>query len=268
MTPQRIGLVPRALLAAGALLWLAAAANASTCTATSADRRVALLELYTSEGCSSCPPTDRWVSELPRKGLTTERVVVLGFHVDYWDYIGWPDPYAQRRFSERQRHASTRTGARFVYTPQLLLDGKDYRRGFWRDDFATTVAAINQGRPGAQLSLTLTPDARAIAARASVTITDPQSRDSADIYLALLEDGLSSHVTAGENSGRRLTHDFVVRELAGPFPAQNAPGLTHRFNLDPAWKTGNLSVAVFAQRRQTGAVLQALALPYCPEAVK
>jgi len=263
MDPLRSPRTTRLALALGALLCLPVAAQAASCTAASGERRVALLELYTSEGCSSCPPADRWVSELPGRGFNAERVVVLGFHVDYWDYIGWADPYAQRRFSERQRHANVRNGTRFVYTPQLMLDGKDYRRGFLRDDIATAIAAINQQRPGARLSLTLVPSSAAVEARAEVEVPDPITSGSADIYLALLEHRLGNHVTAGENRGRRLVHDFVVRELAGPFPAQHAPPPAHRFKIAPDWKTGDLSVAVFAQMRESGFILQALALPYC-----
>ncbi len=265
MDKARTPFSARLALALGTLLCLPVVAEATSCTATSGERRVALLELYTSEGCSSCPPADRWVSGLPGRGLTPERVVVLGFHVDYWDYIGWPDPYAQRRFSERQRHVNVRNGARFVYTPQLMLDGKDYRRGFWRDDIAAAVAAINQQRPGARLGLTLAPGNAELEARAEVAVPDPETRSSADVYLALLEDRLGNHVTSGENRGQRLAHDFVVRELAGPFQAQHTPAITHRFKFAPGWKTGDLSVAVFAQVRASGAVLQALALPYCQE---
>jgi len=246
-----------------ALLCLPLPAQATPCTAASGERRVALLELYTSEGCSSCPPADRWVSELPGRGLAAESVVVLGFHVDYWDYIGWPDPYAQHRFSERQRHANLRNGVRFVYTPQLMLDGKDYRRGFLRDDIVAAVAAINQRRPGARLGLTLVPGSAEVEARAEVAMVDPDTSVAADIYLALVENRLGSAVTAGENRGRRLAHDYVVRELAGPFPAHQTPPPAHRFKLAPNWKIDDLSIAVFAQMRESGSVLQALALPYC-----
>jgi hypothetical protein len=266
MDPVRMPFTARIAIALSAvLLCLPIAAQATSCTATSGERRVALLELYTSEGCSSCPPADRWVRELPGRGLTAERVVVLAFHVDYWDYIGWPDPYAQRQFSERQRHSNARNGARFVYTPQLMLDGKDYRRGFLRDDVAMTVAAINRQRPGARLGLTLVPGHAEVEARAEVAIMDPHARDAADIYLALVENRLGSAVTAGENRGQRLAHDFVVRELAGPFSAQHTPAPSHRFKLAPDWKISDLSVAVFAQMRKSGSILQALAQPYCGE---
>ena len=99
------------LIGAIILTAVAASTEAATCTAESSAQRVALLELYTSEGCNSCPPTDRWVSELPARGYGPARVVTLAFHVDYWNDLGWPDPFAKAQFSERQRMASRRNGA-------------------------------------------------------------------------------------------------------------------------------------------------------------
>src|SRR5262252_8617302 len=121
--------------------------SAGECDATSGGRRVPVLELYTSEGCDSCPPVDRWVGGLPARGLTPDRVVTLAFHVDYWNHLGWADPYARAEFSERQRAATRRNEGRFVYTPQLMLNGKDYRRGILSDDFKERVEAINRERP-------------------------------------------------------------------------------------------------------------------------
>ena len=116
--------------------------SAGECSASSGQRRVPVLELYTSEGCDSCPPADHWVSGLPARGLTPDRVVALAFHVDYWNYLGWADQYARAEFSERQRAAARRSDAQAVYTSQLLLDGKDYRRGFLRDDIQERVAVL------------------------------------------------------------------------------------------------------------------------------
>ena len=97
----------------------------SECTAKSGERRVALLELYTSEGCNSCPPTDEWVSKLPSNGLTSDRIVPLAFHVDYWNYLGWQDVFSQTSFTERQRQTAQINSSGFIYTPQLVLTGRD-----------------------------------------------------------------------------------------------------------------------------------------------
>lgn len=99
-------------------------ADAATCIATSGATRNRLLELYTSEGCSSCPPADRWLSQLPRDSRDSG-VVPLAFHVDYWDRLGWKDRFAQAAFSQRQRDRNRGPG--WVYTPQLMLDGEDFR---------------------------------------------------------------------------------------------------------------------------------------------
>jgi hypothetical protein len=249
MNPLCKVLLPAALIVSPPAL-------AAVCSANSGAQRVALLELYTSEGCDSCPPAERWLNALPARGFASERLIALAFHVDYWNYLGWKDPFAQARFSERQRHANARIRNRTVYTPQLMLDGKDYRRGLSLEALDTDTAAINRSAPGASIRMQLTTAADAINAAVDVRNAPP----SAQVFLALSENRLSNQVTAGENRGKRLEHDAVVRELAGPF----APGFfKHRIALNPNWKNRDLTVTVFAQDAASGAVLQALALPYC-----
>lgn len=241
---------------------------ATSCSAESGDVRVPLLELYTSEGCDSCPPTDRWVSNLLQRGYAPQRALVLAWHVDYWDRLGWPDQYAQARFSARQRDANHRNGARFVYTPQLLLDGADYRRGTFRDDFGDRVAALSQQKPGAHIRLTLMPTAEGAQLQADIKAVESASRKNAATYIALYENALTNDVKAGENRGKKLLHDFVVRELWGPFATgPTARGsITQRIPLLPGWKAANLHVAAFVQDATTGRTLQTLSLPYCPTA--
>ena len=241
-------------------------AGAAGCAAASGPRRVALLELYTSEGCDSCPSADRWVSSLGKRGLEAGRVVTLGFHVDYWNHLGWNDPFAKPEHSARQRAANQRNRATFVYTPQLLLNGADYRRGTFRDDIADRVNAINQVQPGARISLRLaTGPAAGISVQGTAVVAESSRRDGAQVYLAVYENNLANAVTAGENRGKQLRHDFVVRALAGPFPvdARGEAAFIHRFPLDPAWKHADLRVASFVQNHHTGEVLQALEAPVC-----
>jgi len=253
------------LIAALMMTLSAAPAGATTCHAESGDRRVALLELYTSEGCDSCPPADRWVSGLAERGLGPGRLVTLGFHVDYWNYLGWKDPYARAEYSVRQQAASRRNQAHVVYTPQLLLNGKDYRRGTFREDIADRVSALNRIAPTARIRLKMTAGtANLLSVEGSVAVDAPE-RGDARAYLALYEDNLSSAVTSGENRGKRLRHDNVVRELAGPYAvdAGGAAMLAHRFKLAPGWKPADLRIAAFVQNERTGEVLQALAAAYC-----
>ena len=254
-----MSVIRRFLAGALAVLIAPPAAFAADCSAESTARRVPLLELYTSEGCDSCPPVDRWVSELPARGSDASRVVVLAFHVDYWDRLGWPDGFAQARFSERQRIANSRNGARFVYTPQLMLNGKDYRRGALRDDFGNRVAELSStpAKAALRLALARAPERVGVTVTASTQGMEPAR---AQTWLALCENGLATDVPAGENRGKRLQHDFVVRELAGPF------GLTtvkHDFRLRSGWKEGNLGVAAFVTDSRSGEALQAIALRVC-----
>ncbi|MGH8661418.1 MAG: DUF1223 domain-containing protein [Burkholderiales bacterium] len=245
---------------------LTAPTHAAGCAAESGARRVALLELYTSEGCNSCPPADRWVSGLAERGYTPERVVALAFHVDYWNYLGWPDPFSRAQYSERQRMASLRNRARVIYTPQLLLNGRDYRRGLVFDDIGERLDALSRDTARAAIRLQLrTEDPRGLAVTGTATVAEVAARGGAQAFLGLYENDLSNEVTAGENRGKRLRHDFVVRELAGPFPvdAGGEARLRHHFNLEPRWKPGHLHVAAFVQNERSGDVLQSLALPVC-----
>lgn len=241
-------------------------AGAAQCAAESGSRRVALLELYTSEGCDSCPPADRWVSALAQRGLDPGRIVTLGFHVDYWNNLGWKDPYSTADYSARQRASNQRNRATFVYTPQLLLNGADYRRGAFKDDIADRVNAINQERPGARIALKLaTGPASEISVQGAVAVPDISQRDGAQAYLAVYENNLANAVTSGENRGKQLRHDFVVRALAGPFAVdpRGEAAFVHRFPLDRAWKNADLRVASFVQNQRTGDILQALETPIC-----
>ncbi len=250
----------------GAVLCGAVTADAAQCTAVSGERRVPLLELYTSEGCDSCPPADRWLSGLLQRGFGTDRVVALAFHVDYWNYIGWTDPFSQKRYSERQRQAAARNESRFVYTPQFLLNGRDYRRGIWRDDFGEKVAALNRDKPRAELRLELKDSGNALTVGGGATVTAATERSQSQAWLALYENRLANNVTAGENRGKRLEHDYVVRDIAGPF-AVNAQGVAtfdQRFVLGAGWKRSDMGVAAYVQNVRNGEVLQALALD-CPQ---
>ncbi len=233
--------------------------HAATCTAVSNAQRVALLELYTSEGCDSCPPTDRWTSALPARGFDAQRVITLAYHVDYWNYLGWTDPFAQARFTERQRFVNARIRNRTVYTPQLMLDGKDYRQGLSYNTFQDQINALNRDKPGADIALSINTTPGALDASAQIKLHRKDA--GAGVFLALYENKLANHVSAGENRGKKLEHDFVVRELAGPFAANAA--INHKFKVAPSWKTRDLSVAAFVQAAATGDVLQAVALPWC-----
>lgn len=236
-------------------------AAAAECTAASGAQRIAVLELYTSEGCDSCPSADKWVNELPSKKLTAERVIPLAFHVDYWNQLGWTDPFSQGIFSERQRQHSKRRGASFVFTPQLLLNGQDYRRALLFDDIETRIKTINQTKPQADIRLKLNNNGALLDGKVEVSVGGGADQRRAQVFLALYENNLVTAVKAGENKGRTLQHDFVVRELVGPLALDDRGNLnqTLSLQLDPRWKQQNTYLAVFVQHPHSGDVLQALA---------
>jgi hypothetical protein len=254
----------RQIAAAGAIALLAAAgaqAQPGGCTAASGATTAALVELYTSEGCSSCPPADRWLSALRSSGLGPDRLVPLGLHVDYWDYIGWKDPFASALFSARQRELAAAARARVVYTPQVVLAGKDYRGWSSRDRFMREIAAVNAAPSRARIELALQPGGAGSKLRAAASVPAPADRKHAVLYAALYENGLSNRVTAGENRGATLVHDYVVREWWGPISLDGAGKASLERALARAPAQGG--IAAFVQNRRTGEVLQALALPAC-----
>jgi hypothetical protein len=244
----------------GTLLLVCGLGHAETCTVSSANHSSALLELYSSEGCDSCPSTDKWLSSLAAKGLSPTRVVPLAFHVDYWDRLGWKDPFAKNQFTLRQQQEASSDKAGFIYTPQLRLNGRDYRRTGQDEEFLKSLAVINGSLPPVTIELTL----RQIVSSTLQTRVElhwKQKRPTeSEFFLALYENNLRSVVKAGENSGRVLQHDFIVRALAGPFDADQS---SQSFKLDPSWQAGNLGVAAFVQERDTSEVLQAVATPLC-----
>lgn len=253
-------------VAALAALGTALPAPAASCTAKSTARTAAFVELYTSEGCSSCPPAEHWLSSLKAAARPSSDVVPLALHVDYWDYIGWKDPYAKPAFSARQRAIAALQHAPFVYTPQVLLQGRDFR-SWGSTAFKRAVARINALPARADISLAIErPGEGALRVEASAWVPDPQRRAAAALYLAVYQNRLHSRVEAGENEGRTLAHDFVVRDWIGPidFASDGRARDKRNLGLPPGTAARDAGVAAFVQNRITAEVLQALLLPACP----
>ncbi len=259
-TYERRSRVAAGMMAIGMTILAPSSNGAADCPAASGPQRVAVLELYTSEGCDSCPPADKWVSELPAQKFSGDRVLPLAFHVDYWNHLGWTDPFAQAAFSARQRQQSNRRGVNFVVTPQLLLNGQDYRRGVVFDDFEAKIKAITATRAQADIRLTISRAGSVLNSAVEVRVAGEAARRAAQVYLALYEMNLATAVGAGENKGKTLRHDFVVRSLIGPLGLDDNGNLNRaqRFELDPRCKPQDINLAVFVQHPQTGDILQAL----------
>ncbi|HET6347679.1 MAG TPA: peptide-methionine (R)-S-oxide reductase MsrB [Candidatus Krumholzibacteria bacterium] len=209
--------------------------------------RVGLLELYTSEGCSSCPPAEDWFSQLAKNDRLWKDVVPVAFHVDYWDYLGWQDVFARTAFSERQRDYAETWKSDRIYTPGFVLNGNEWRG--WRGSTAVPAASGNAGTLALELAKT----------GATVRYQPAGAIAHGTAYVALLGAGVTRKISAGENKGRTLTHDFVVIdyqrvELKPQGDAWVGNGIwLHKMNLTPA----RYAVAVWVTDGDRGAPLQA-----------
>jgi hypothetical protein len=207
--------IPRTLphLAAVATTLLAATASAQTCEVRSGAQPPAVVELYTSEGCSSCPPADRWLSTLKVGGAN--KVLALSFHVSYWNHLGWPDPFATPETTARQYRLKEALGGPYVYTPQVVLNGRDHRG--WNGQSASSLGGLPAHTAPA---LRLSRQGNVVTAQVAAAPGASAPRGLAG-YWAVLQDGLVSKVTRGENAGEDLRHDHVVVRYQ-PVPAWNA----------------------------------------------
>ncbi len=166
----------------------------------SGTKQVPLIELYTSEGCSSCPPADRWLSSLNDSPELWASFVPVAFHVDYWNYIGWPDRFAKQEYTQRQRRYAAEFRERTIYTPGVRQSGLEWRG--WRRE-GVSSPAIETGK------LQVNVDAQGLIS-ASFTPQAPDNSEPLQLTLAVLGMSLESDVKRGENKGKKLKHDFVV----------------------------------------------------------
>jgi len=249
-----------ALLASVAIPVLAAA----TCASASGRQTIPLVELFTSEGCDSCPPADRWLSSTFPAAPGDVTASVLAFHVDYWDRLGWKDRFASPRYTERQYEAMRANGDTFVYTPQVLLQGRELPVS-QRSRTPELVAASARRAPRATIALDASvADSGDQTVRARAVVADVALRRNAVFWLAYTESGLVSDVRAGENRGVRLEHDHVVRALLGPYPLDGNGEASATVSIPRQPERGRAGALVaFVQDGRSGDVLQTLTLPAC-----
>lgn len=226
---------------------------AGSCSAQSGAAVTPVIELYTSQGCSSCPPADRWLSALSTRGGSAQ-AVIQAFHVAYWDYIGWVDRFAAPVHTQRQRQLASWNGSRGIYTPQVLLNARDWRE--WRQA-GDTLPQATEAAPG-RISLVQRGDG---VFEATVTMQSDAPPQWA-AYWTVTEDRHQTAVGAGENSGEHLRNDHVVRQYvpAGDYRTQAARPQTlllHAVAASPAHARA-INLVVFDPRN--GRTLQALAL--------
>lgn len=235
--------------------WIASA-DAASCRATSGPALRPLVELYTSEGCSSCPPADRWLSR--HFGPRSPNATALAFHVDYWDRLGWKDRFGRADYTARQEQAMRAQRGTFVYTPQVVLQGRDFVE--WRGGAPDrALAALSSRQAKATIDVDARVDAQALDVDVRVALDAPPTR-STYVAVAYADSGLATDVRGGENRGERLVHDHVVRAFDTRDLYRSPAKVSFRM-ARPAEAGSRPVLVAFVQDRATGDVLQTLELP-------
>ena len=217
-----------------------------------------VVELFTSEGCSSCPPADALLVDLSHKGPPGgAQLILLGEHVDYWNYIGWTDRFSSAAFSDRQNNYATQLHLATVYTPQMVIDGHLQLVGNGAAEVYRTISKAAAEPKPAQVSLRWEPQQKL-----HIAVQTPAG-ERPKILLAITEDGLSTAVGGGENGGRTLHHAAVVRQLRELGTAANGQFETAvDVAAHPDWNPAKLKVVVLVQQPGSGRILGAASLDY------
>ena len=221
-----------------------------------------VVELFTSEGCSSCPPADdvlsRLVGSQPASGI---QVIGLSEHVDYWDRLGWRDPFSSAQFTVRQGdYAAQVFRSRGAYTPQVVVDGQHELVG---SDYYGVLAAVGVSarKPKTQIDLSIGESpGESIAVAVHVASLSATARGAADVLVGVTEDGLVSEVRRGENRGRQLQHSAVVRlmqHLGSMSPVSGPFTTTASLTRQAAWHNEHLHVFAFVQERPSRRIIGA-----------
>jgi hypothetical protein len=239
----------KALLIFATVFAAASSAHPPTGSPASPGRAPVLVELFTSEGCSSCPPADVLLAKLQREQpVAGVEIVALSLHVDYWDHQGWKDPFSSKTFTARQQSYARIFGEDRVYTPQMVVDG---REEFTGSDEARALRVIGQASSRPRLPLTL--DARAAAGSVKISIDlppAPADGEPVDVIVALTEDGLTSVVRRGENGGRTLAHAAVTRKLQTLGALEKDSFVASgQLDLQASWTRERMRAVVFLQGR-------------------
>ncbi len=222
-----------------------------------------IVELFTSEGCSSCPPADEVLAKLYKtQPVPGVEIIALSEHVDYWNQLGWIDPFSSPEFSKRQSEYADAFGRDGVYTPQMIVDGHDEFAGGNMSKAREAIARAAQS-PKANIELVASPGSNKNEVNLSIHVREvprQSSADAADVLLAVTENNLNSEVPRGENAGRSLRHSAVTRRLVvlGQIKAgTNSFDAEPMVNLANGWSKDNLQAVVLVQEHASRRVLGA-----------
>ncbi len=218
---------------------------AAEVTFRSGENAVTLLELYTSEGCSSCPPAEAWLNQLRKSPQLWRSVIPLAFHVDYWNRLGWPDRFSSAEFTKRQREYAATWGGNSIYTPGFVVNGAESRGG------KPTIPAPGVGPRVGALEVTVRGES------VTVSFSPVSPLKGYRISLALLGTDLVSEVKRGENSGRKLTHEFVVLHFGTAPLEAGGRRSTGVFTLPPPGAERPTAIAVWVTASDSLVPIQA-----------
>jgi hypothetical protein len=260
------------MMKAGLALSLAAFAVVGTVAAghrqagQASGKRVAVVaELFTSEGCSSCPPADDLLRQLIQdQPIAGVEVIALSEHVDYWDRLGWKDPFSSARFTARQNAYARVFGGDRIYTPQLVVNGRDEVVG---NDAGAVRRALANAAKGARAGVEVSGTVAGTAAAIRVAVRDvpaDANKHGLAVLAAIVEDDLASDVTRGENARRRLHHAAVTRfiDAVGTLePKRVSTEIAREIPLDPGWRADRLRAVAFVQDPRSQRILGAAAAP-------
>lgn len=209
-----------------------------------------VVELFTSEGCSSCPPADALLSKLVKEQpVPGVQIIPLGMHVTYWDQLGWKDPFSLALATERQTHYSSVLGAFSVYTPQVVIDGREEIIGSDEAGVRKAIArALRYAHARVHLRTSVVGDS--LTAEATIGEVPPDLKEKLHAWLAITEDGLTSIVKRGENGGRSLRHDAAVRTMVGSEVGETRVA-AFKTPLRPEWRRDHLRVDVLVQGKSS-----------------
>jgi hypothetical protein len=201
-----------------------------------------VVELFTSQGCSSCPPADAIIRNLARDPALRGKVIPLAFHVDYWNHLGWTDPFSSKDWSRRQMFYVRAMSVKSAYTPQAVVNGAEQFVGSRQSSMSAAITKASQQPAVGRIAVTATRTPRELVAN-----INGEAPAGYDTILVVFENDVTTDIEGGENGGRRPTEDAIVRKLV-----RVAPNGSVKVPVDAAWK--KLGVAVLLQNHDTLAV--------------
>jgi len=244
------------------LLLIPTAVFSQTWQAQSGEQQIAVLELFTAEGCGLCPAADRWVHQLPEKGITGEHLIVLGFHIDYLnDKKAWIDRFASKTFSDRQRQLAQINLFKTIYTPEFVVSGEVVHS--YDKHVIKVINAINNFEPQATITMEIAQQDDELTISGQIAVEGKDNQQFSKLYIAVIEDDIKNKVGGGDNAGKTFNHQNLVRTWLGPFDLDEhgKADISTNVKMIKGWQRNKMSVVALVQNLDDGFVLQGLSIP-------